>query len=100
MTSNSGNLNVLDMLKRVAYTGVRGKRGIVIVDETSSIFIGMVLNVFNKSTESDSVKNIGLFLTSEAITFCVASAFDVEYTGISPDVLIITNEEAFRVRGE
>jgi len=90
MTSDSRELHVLNVLKRIADTGVGGERGVVVINQTRPVFILMVLNILNQCPESDSIKNVWLLLAGKSITLGVATTFNVEYTGVCPDVLVIT----------
>jgi len=100
VTTDSRDLNVLDVLEGVTDTGVLGETSVVVVNCTGTVGVGVVLCVLNEGTESDSVENIGFLLSGETVALSVATTFNVENVVVGPDVLIITNQGALRITGQ
>jgi len=98
VSTDGGQLHIADMLERVADTRVRRQADIVVVDQTLASLILVVTGVLDDRAELDSIENIGLTGTRQAIGLGVATAFDVEDIGVGPDVLVITDEETLGVR--
>lgn len=61
MATNSGNLHVSDMLKRIANTRVRCQADIVVVDDALPALFLMVASVLDNGAKLDGVENIRLF---------------------------------------
>ena len=58
----------------------------------------VVHDVLEDGAEADRIEDLGLLLARKPDTLGVASTLDVEDTGVGPDVLVVTDEEACRVR--
>jgi hypothetical protein len=97
VTTDGGYRNVFDMFKGVAHTGVLGQTGVEVINGTGFVLIVVVLNVFNKSAKFNSIVNVGFFFARETIALGVAASLDIENIGVSPDVLIITDQGTFGV---
>lgn len=52
----------------------------------------IIHDIFEDGTEFDSVVDIRLLLLAQANAFGVASTLNVEYTGVGPDVLVVSDE--------
>ena len=100
VATDSWELNVSDMLKRIANTRVGREADVVVVDGALITLCIEVASVFNNSAKFDGVENIRLSSSRETISLGVASAFDVENVFVGPNVLIVTNKQTFRVRGK
>jgi len=97
MASDSWQLAIADMLERIANTSVSSLANVIVVDHTWSIVVTVIYGVLDNGSEFHSIKNIGLFLTGKTISLGVAASFDVEHVGVSPHMLIITNQLSLRV---
>jgi len=98
VTTNSWKLNITDVLERVAHTSVRGEADVVVVNDSCLAFSLMVTSVLNDCAKFNSVKNIGLSCTRKTVGFGVTATLNVEHILVGPDVLIVTNQQALRVR--
>src|SRR5699024_2709616 len=56
--------------------------------------------VFKQSVSLDCIVDVRLGLFVQVDNFCVASAFEVEYSVVIPAVLVITDQKTFRVCGQ
>jgi hypothetical protein len=90
------NLGIGNELDRVCTACIFGNTDIVVIRVTVKRCIDDVLK---DRSESDGVENVRFFLGGEIDAFGIASSFDVEYAGVRPDVLVITDEEAAGVSG-
>jgi hypothetical protein len=100
MATNRRDLDVVNVLERIANSSVVCKARVVVVDSAVSCCIGEVFSVFNKSAELDSIKNVWFFLAAEAVTFSVAATFDVEDVLVCPNVLIVSDKGTFWITGK
>jgi len=100
VATDSWELNVSDVLKRIANTRVGREADVVVVDGALIALCIEVASVFNNSAKFDGVENIRLSSSRETISLGVASAFDVENVFVGPNVLIVTNKQTFRIRGK
>ena len=91
-------LHIADMLKWVDDTRVRSQADIIIVDDTLFTFSLVIAGVLNNGAKFDSIENIGLLSTREAISLSVTSTLNIEHVLVSPDVLVITNKIPLGVR--
>lgn len=89
MSSNSWNLSVINEIQWVAGSGVFSDGSIKIVDFSGGWIHS---DIFQDSTELDGVINLWLFFSTKIDALGVTSTFNVEYSGFSPDVFIVTNE--------
>ena len=87
---HTGHLGVRDELDGVSTTGVLSNADIVVIRDT---ICGVVDDVLQDRTESDSVEDFGLLFCREIDALGITSTFDVENTGIRPDVFVITDEK-------
>lgn len=78
----------------ICTTGVLGDADIIVV---GSAVDGIVNDVLEDATEFDGVEDLRLFLRGKVDAFCVAATFNVEYTGVGPDVFVVTNKLSLRV---
>jgi len=100
VTTDGWELNVPDVLKRITNTGVGCEADVVVVDSTLIALCLEVASVLNNSAEFDGVKNVRLPSSREAVSLGVASAFNVKNVFVGPNMLIVTNKQAFWVRGK
>jgi hypothetical protein len=97
VVAEAGDLGVVNVLNGVGATGVLGKGGIVVVNNTGD---GVENGVLEDGAEADGVENIGLLLGGETNALGVAATLNVEDTGVSPAVLVVTNQLALGVSGQ
>ena len=64
--------------------------------EIDNVFI-VVHNIFEDRSMVEGVVNIGLGFFGKIDGFGVATAFDVEDSGVGPDVFVVSDEHAGRV---
>ena len=57
----------------------------------------MEFDVFQQCIWLDSIEDLWFFFSAQVYTFCIATAFKVEYRAICPAVFVITNQCAVRV---
>ena len=100
VTTDGWELHIADVLKRVDDTSVWSEADIVIVDHALLALILVVASVLYNGSELDGIINIGFLSTRESISLSVATSLNVEDVLISPYVLVITDEQALRVRGK
>ena len=98
VATDGRDLHITDMLKWVHDTRVRSQADIVVVDDTLFTFLLVVAGVLNNGAKFDSIENIGLLSTREAISLSVTSTLNIEHVLVSPDVLVITNKIPLGVR--
>ena len=84
------------MIDRVGYTGVLGY---ALVSEIN-FALCIQSNVLKQSVTFDRIVDIRLRLFVKVDNFCIASTLEVEYTVVIPAVLIITDQETFRICGK
>jgi len=91
VTADGWDLDVPDMLKRVANTGVLREAKVLVVDDTLFSLSALVHGVLNDSAELDGIENIGLLGARETIGLGITATFNVEDVLICPNMLIITD---------
>ena len=74
-----------------------GYEGVVVVDGTHAVRVVVVLGVFNEGTEFNSVENIGLLFSGEAVALGVTTTFDIEDVIVGPHMLVISDQGALRI---
>lgn len=89
MASIGGDLGIGDKLQWVASTGILRNANVIIVD-----VFGLLLktNIFEHSSEFNSIIYLRLFLVAETNALGIASTFNIEHTLIGPDMFVITNQ--------
>ena len=97
MATDGWKLHVADVLKRVAHTSVGRQADVVIVDFALVALLVVVDGVLYDGAELDSIIDIGLLGTGETIGLGVAATLDVKDVVVSPNVLVITDEQALGV---
>lgn len=97
VVADTGNLGVVDVLNRVGATGVLSKGGIIVVNNAGD---GVENGVLKNGAEADGVENIGLLLGGETNALGVATTLNVEDTGVSPAVLVVTDQLALSISGQ
>ena len=88
--------NILDVVDRVRNTSVLCYALICKVDFSFRI----KSYVLEKGIAFDCIVDVWLRLFVKVDNFCIASAFEVEYTIVIPAVLVITDKKTFRVCGK
>src|SRR6266436_1134555 len=96
VASDARNLGVADEFYGIRASGVFGDADISKVHQ----MILIEHNIFEHRPKAERLENIGLALGGEIDSFRVAAALYVEDTFVTPAMLIIAYEEAFRVSGE
>jgi hypothetical protein len=94
---HTGNLGVRDELNGVCTTCVLGNADIIVVGNTIN---GVVDDVLEDGTVTYGIKYLGLLLCGEVDSLGITSTFDVEDTGVGPDMFIVTNEKTVGVGRE
>ena len=84
------------MVDRIRYTSILGNGLIVEINLAVSIN-GYVLK---QRISLDCVVDVGLGILVQVDNLSVASTFEVEYAVVIPAVLVITDQETFRVCGK
>jgi hypothetical protein len=97
VAGNTGNLGVLDVLNGVGAASVLGEGGVIVVNDSGG---GIEDDVLEDRAELDGVEDIRLLLSRETNALSVATALDVEDTGVAPAVLIVTDQGTLGVGGE
>mmetsp|Transcript_29473 Transcript_29473/g.44710 ORF Transcript_29473/g.44710 Transcript_29473/m.44710 type:complete len:223 (+) Transcript_29473:424-1092(+) len=98
MSTLGRQLNSLDVLQRIAASGVLSHVDVIVVD--GSGLSGEVLDVLHDGTELDGVVDIGLILLGEANGLGVAAALNVENSIIAPHVLVISQQGSVGISRE
>src|SRR5690554_2834876 len=88
--------NLADMVDRVGYAGVLGRRDIGEVDVAFVVYC----HVFQQCIATDGTPDIGFVFFREVHGLRVATAFVVEDTVVVPSMLVVTNQETLRVGRE
>ena len=70
----------------------------LIIEINLTIFVKC--NILKKSISLDSIVDVRLRFFVKVDNFSVASAFEVEYAVVIPAMLVITDQETFRVCGK
>ncbi len=96
VVGDAGDLGVVDEFDGVGSSGILGEGGVSKVD----IVVVVVDDVFEDGSVVEGVVDIGFGFGAEVDGFGVASAFDVEDSGIGPDVFVVADEFAIWVGGE
>ena len=86
--------DIRNELDRVSTTSVLGDTVICVVWLASSAVEG---NVFENRAESNSVVDFWFLLFGETNALGVATALNVEDTGVGPDVLVVTNQRTVSI---
>ena len=84
------------MVDRIRYTSILGYA--LIIEVNFAFCINS--NVLKQSVTSDRIVDIRLRLFVQVDNFCIAAALEVEYSVVVPAVLVITDQETFRVCGK
>mmetsp|Transcript_3001 Transcript_3001/g.5561 ORF Transcript_3001/g.5561 Transcript_3001/m.5561 type:complete len:365 (+) Transcript_3001:212-1306(+) len=88
------NLGVVDVVDRVGQPRVLGERAVFVVDVARN---EVVLDVFEHGAELGGVEDLWLLVAAEVDGLGVAASLDVEHSVVSPDVLVVANEQALWV---
>lgn len=91
------NLGVGDVLNGVSASSVLSKGRVVVVNLTGK---RVEDNVLKDGTVSDSAVDIGLLLSRQTNGLGVATALNVENTGVGPAVLVVSDKSSVGVGGE
>jgi len=89
------NLSIGDILDGVCASCVLGNADIVVIGRA---VIGVVDDVLEDGAVADSIEDIRLLFSGEVDALGVATTFDVEYTGVRPDVLIVADKQTLGIR--
>lgn len=100
MTTNGWQSNVRNVFKWVADTSILGETCVVVVNSARSVLVWEVLCVFNQSSKLNGIINVWFLFTGKAVTFSVASSFNVKHIVIGPNMLVISNKRPFGVTGQ
>jgi hypothetical protein len=85
--AHARNLRVRNELDRIRASRILRNRNIVIIRDSRA---RMINDVFEDRAESNGPVDLGFFFSREVDAFCITSSFDVEYSGIGPDVLVVS----------
>ena len=89
LRANTGNLCIVDELNRISHASIFSDRCVIVID-----FVRCLVkhHVFKHGTVPNGVKDLRLTLLAQVDHLGVATAFDVEYTIVSPAMLVIPNQ--------
>lgn len=93
--NHARNLSIRDEFNGVGTTRVFSDADIVVVRNTGD---GIVDNILEDATKSDSVVDIGFLLCRKVNAFSVASALNVEDTGVRPNVFVVADQKTVGIR--
>jgi hypothetical protein len=97
VAGDAGNLGVLDVLDGVGAASVLSESGVIVVDDSGG---GVEDDILEDGAKLDGVENIRLLLGGETNTLGVATALDVEDTGVAPAVLVVADQGTLGVGRE
>lgn len=97
VTTDGWNLDVSDMLERVAHTSVWRQADVVVVDDTRFALLLVVAGILNDSAKFDGIENVRLLSAGKTIGLSIAATLDVEHIFVRPDVLIVTDQQTLGV---
>lgn len=91
------NLGIGDEFDRVRATCIFSDANIIIVGDAGDRIVD---DVFKNTAETDCVVDFWFLLSGEIDALGITTSFDVEYSTVRPDVLVITDEETVGISRE
>lgn len=91
---NARNLGIWDILDGIGATCVLSDTNIVVVWDPR---LGVVDNVFEDTAKPNGIEDIWLLFRRQVSAFGVTTTFNIENTGVGPDMLIIANQKTIGI---
>ena len=96
MSGDARDFRVLDKLDGIGATGILGNANVSVID----VVIFIEHHVFEHRAETQRLEDVRFALRRQVNRLGVAAAFNVEDAFVTPAMLIVADQMAFRIRRE